>query len=114
MPPSVLDGPRWKFIGTARGWLRLDALLRCDLARMLVLCGAGSEQIKAPVAFAIGRFRSQSLWGRETTETCGAIAGPIMNYLKETVAKRKAELKATIPDLEKAGSKTTWEACLRE
>ena len=76
--------------------------------------GQAPNKLKPPLLLQLGGFALQSLWGRETTETCGAIAGPIMNYLKETVAKRKAELKATIPDLEKAGSKTTWEASLRE
>ena len=32
----------------------LDALLKGDLARLLVLCVAGSGQTKAPGAFALG------------------------------------------------------------
>jgi hypothetical protein len=43
----------------------LDALLRGDLARMLVLCAAGSGQTKAPGAFALGGFLDCWLRGQD-------------------------------------------------
>ena len=47
----------------------LEALLKGDLARLLVLCVAGSGQTKTPAAFAVGGFKYRWLRGPETTET---------------------------------------------
>jgi site-specific DNA recombinase len=43
----------------------LDALLKGDLARLLVLCVAGSGQTKAPGAFALGGFECRWLRGQD-------------------------------------------------